>query len=409
MTEPKESIMELINKLLVLAGDERTPEHERKSAEEKAERLMQKHMIEEWEARQAAERSGTRVRTPVCEEWAVNFAESAHEAVNDQWEFDHQVKDMMMYVLEHCNIRVDTSFRYRDGQRIYQIVGFKDDITYAERIWFNVFKTFVTNVNPHWDVAKSLEYNAYVFASAGVSWKDQVLLAEKARDTRIEWPWRFQNDDPDEKNGHPYTRWSYRVGETMDPDNVPWGRSIHKLKRSCKKHCDANSLSYPYAGGSKLRIATRNSFARAYRATIKSRLDEIKKLATESEEHVDAGKFALALVDTRERVDAEFYKVFPEYDPEVRKREREERQRKAQEAYDNLTAAEKARIARDEARERAKWEKRAATARTRYRAIREDPTNRVDHAAWARGTKAAQSVNLRADEEVKKQDRKQLD
>jgi hypothetical protein len=408
MTEPKESIMELINKLLVLAGDERTPEHERKSAEEKAERLMAKHMIDEWEARQAAERSGTRVRTPIVEEWAVNFAASATEAVADQWEFDHQVKDMMMYVLEHCNIRVNTSFRYRDGQRVYQIVGFKDDITYAERIWFNVFKTFVTNVNPHWDVSKSLEINAYNFASAGVSWKDQVLLAEKAKDTRLEWPWRYQNTDPDESDGHPYTRWSYRVGETMDPGNTPWGRSIHKLKRACKKHCETTGAPYPYAGGSKLRIATRNSFARAFRATIRSRLDEIRKLATEAEEHVDTGKFALALVDTRERVDAEFYKVFPEYDPEVRRRKEEQRQAEAQAAWDSLTQAERNKIERDRAREHAKWARRAANARTRYRAIREDPADRVDHAAWARGTKAAQSVNLRADEEVKDQVRKEI-
>jgi hypothetical protein len=50
----------------------------------------------------------------------------------------------------------------------------------------------------------------------------------------------------------------------------------------------------------------------------------------------------------------------------------------------------------------------AATARTRYRAIREDPADRVDHAAWARGTKAAQSVNLRADDEVKDQVRKEI-
>jgi hypothetical protein len=405
MTEPNESVMQLINKLLTLASHEATPEHERKLAEERAEKLMAQHMIDEHEARQSAERSGKRVRTPIVEEWAVNFAESAHEAVDDQWEFDHQVLDMMNYVLDHCNIRVNTNFKYRDGQRVYQIVGFKDDITYAERIWFNVFKTFVTNVNPHWDVNKSLEVNAYVFASAGVSWKDQVLLAEKAKDTRMEWPWRYQDQD---ETADWYTRYEWRVGEAIDPGNVPWGRSIHKLKRACKKHCDNNGLDYPYAGGSKLRIATRNSFARSYRATIKQRLDDIRKLAQEGEEHVDAGKFALALVDTRERVDAEFYNVFPEFDPEVKKRKDAERQARMQAAWDALTPAERAKIRRDQAREDAKWARRAATARTRYRAIREDPTTRMDNAAWARGRQAAQSVNLRADEEVKKQDRREL-
>jgi hypothetical protein len=405
MTEPNESVMTLINKLLNLASHENTPEHEAKRAEERAEKLMAQHMIDEYELREAAKRSGKQANTPVVHEWPVNFAESANEAVADQWEFDHQVLDMMLYTLEHCNVRVNTNFKYKEGQRVYQIVGFKDDITYAERIWFNVFKTFVSNVNPHWDVNKSLEFNAYNFASAGVSWKDQVLLAEKAKDTRLEWPWRFQDTDPDADY---YTRYEWRVGETIDPGNVPWGRSIHKLKRACKKHCDSNGLDYPYAGGSKLRIATRNSFARSYRATIRQRLDDIRKLAQEGEEHVDANKFAIALVDTRERVDAEFYNVFPEFDPEVKRRKDEARMQAAQARWDALSPREQQKILRDRAREDAKWARRSQTARRNYRAVREDPTTRTDNAAWARGRQAAQTVNLRADEEVKKQNRKEI-
>jgi len=41
--------------------------------------------------------------------------------------------------------------------------------------------------------------------------------------------------------------------------------------------------------------------------------------------------------------------------------------------------------------------------------VREDPTNRYDAAAWERGRQAGQSVNLRADEEVKEQVRKEID
>ena len=194
----------------------------------------------------------------------------------------------------------------------------------------------------------------------------------------------------------------------MRPGNVPWGRSIHKLKRACKKYCDANGLDYPYAGGSKLRIATRNSFARSYRATIRQRLDDIRKLAQEGEDHVDAGKYAVALVDTRERVDAAFYNTFPEFDPEVRKKKMEEAEFMRAATWAALSPAEQQKILRDMAREERNYQKRRATTRKRYRAIREDPTTRTDNAAWARGQKAAQSVNLRADDEVKKQDRKEI-
>ena len=405
MTEPNENIMARINKLLLLAADEGASPHERELAEERAEKLMAQHMIDEHEARQAAERGGNRVRTPVTESWSVNFAEQRSEAVNDQWEFDNQVVDMMMYILDHCNVRVNTNWRYREGQRIYQIVGYKDDITYAERIWFNVFKTFVNNVNPQWDINKSIEYNAYVFASAGVSWKNQVLLAEKAKDTRLKWPWRYQDQDQAEMF---YTKLGWKVGEAIDPGNTPWGQSIHKLKRACKKYCDSKDLKYPYAGGTQLRIATRNSFARSYRATIKKRLDDIRKIAQEGEEHVDANKFALALVDTRDRVDAEFYRVFPEFDPEVKRQKDAQRDAERQAKWDALSDAEKAKIVRDRLREEERWRKRQATARVRYRAIREDPTTRYDAAAWSRGQTAAQSVNLRADDEVKEQNRKEI-
>jgi hypothetical protein len=401
MTEANEPIMARINKLLNLASHERTSEAERRAFEEKAERLMAQHMIDEFELRKLAEKMGNNVRKPVSDTWSVSFAESVNNAVRDQWEFDNQILSMMMYILEHCNVRVNSRWKYSEGQRVYQIVGFKDDITYAERIWFNVFKTFVANVNPHWDVDKSIEWNAYTFASAGVSWKNQVLLAEKAKDTRIEWPWRYQDEDPDADF---YSRW--HAGDVFEPNNVPYTKSIHRLKRACKKYSIDNSVPYPYAGGTKLRVATRNSFARSYRATISSRLDEIRKLAQEGAGHVDTGKFALALVDTRQRVDEEFYRVFPEFDPEVRRREQEAETARQQARWDALSDAEKAKIIRDRKREDEKWRKRQATARTRYRAIREDPADRVDHAAWARGQQAAQSVNLRADEEVKEQTRR---
>ena len=64
VTEPNESVMSKINKLLTLAANEGATEHERKRAEETAERLMAQHMIEEHELRKAAERSGKTTITP---------------------------------------------------------------------------------------------------------------------------------------------------------------------------------------------------------------------------------------------------------------------------------------------------------------------------------------------------------
>src|SRR6516225_3454710 len=121
MTEANEPIMARINKLLNLASHERTSEAERRAFEEKAERLMAQHMIDEFELRKLAEKMGNNVRKPVSDTWSVSFAESVNNAVRDQWEFDNQILSMMMYILEHCNVRVNSRWKYSEGQRVYQI------------------------------------------------------------------------------------------------------------------------------------------------------------------------------------------------------------------------------------------------------------------------------------------------
>lgn len=415
-----DSVMSRVMKLLNLANDESATAAERALAEEHAERLMTQHMIDRFEAEQAAKNAGhVGLRKPIKDEWSVPFAEHKAEGVDDHWEFSNQIVDMMNYVLEHCNVRVNKygyKYDYKTKARIFQIVGFQEDIAYAERIWFNVFKTFVSNVNPAWDTNKSLGWNAYTFASAGVPWKQMVLMAEKAGDTRLEWPQRFQNVDPSKPF---YTRYSFQTNQIVERHtdnnnkwNPPLDRSIKKLRKLVKQYCEDNQVSYPYAAGSKLRVATRNSFARSYRSTIQARLTQIREEATmqhAGEATVNADKFALAVKDTRERVDEEFYRLFPEYDPEVQKRKQEERERLIKEDWDALSPEEQKKRLRDQAREQAKWARKAAKARTSYRAIREDPADRYDAAAWSRGKKAAESVNLRADDEVKQPTRKAVE
>jgi hypothetical protein len=426
MTDPvSDSVMSRVMKLLTLAADENATPAERALAEEHTERIMAQHAIDRFEAEQKAKANHTQVRKPVQQTWEVVM--SAYKSENNDYrsdsEFDYQIIDMMKYVLEHCNVRVNDKFDYGFKEmpaefgaprrvtdpfkRVYKIVGYPEDIAYAERIWFNVFKTFVNNVNPQWDLNKSLEYNAYNFASAGVSWKQQVLLAEKAGDLRLEWPWRYQTVDPSKPN---YTTWSYQAGEYIDPGNEPWGKSIHKLKRACKKYCTDQNFEYPYAPGVKLRVASRSAFARSYRSTISMRLREIRRKAQEGAEHVDANKFALALIDTKESVDAEFYRLFPEYDPEVRRKMKEAREFEEACMWASLSEAEKKKVLRDQEREEEMWQRAQERAERNYRRVRvPDSHTRVDNSAWLRGRAAAQSVNLSDNAEVKEETRKGIE
>lgn len=420
MTEPSESVMTRIMKLLNLANDESASPAERALAEEHAERMMAQHMVDRFEAEQKAKQFGTGTRKPVKDEWIIQMSiPKTDEEYASASEFDFQIIGMMQYILEHCNVRVNKNWRHATKsmgeefgvekkatdytKRVYNIVGFSEDIAYAERIWFRVYRMFVSNVNPQWDVDQPIDYNAYNFASAGVSWKQQVLIAENAKDTRLEWPWRYQKDD---KDAPFYTTW--QSGGLIDPGNEPWGRSIHKLKRACKKYCTDNNKTYPYAAGAKLRVATRNSFARSYKAEIVRRMDEIRAKAEQGEGHVDIDKFALAVVDTKQRVDEEFYRLFPEYDPAVQaeKRAREEFMRACEWAA--LTPTQQREVLKQQQEAEDRWIQNAMRARRNYRTIREDPAERYDGAAWERGREAAQKVNLRDDAEVKDENRKSI-
>ena len=422
-----EGIMSKIMKLLERANHPETPAHEAKLAEEMAEKLMSKHMIDRFEAEQRSKARGEMQRRPVQDECEVRMdAHKAPEGVDytSMSEFDSHVITMMQYVLKHCNVKVHPHHKFVKvvvnsgtkherltedrSRRLYTIVGFPEDIAYAERIWFNVFRTFVANVNPQWDPKEALEWNAYNFASAGVSWKQQVLIAEKANDDRIEKPWRYQSED---RKAPFYS--SFQAGALIDPGNEAWGRSIHRLKRACKKYADTKGVAYPYAGGAKLRVASRNSFARSYKATIIDRLDDLRQRAQEGDDHVDSGKFALAIQDTEERVTAEFYRLFPEYDPEVRRKMRESEEFERACAFAALSEDEQAEAIRIEEESRAAsdriWAASSRRARRNYGRVRQDPADNYDAAAWARGRSAAHTVNLRNDGEVHHKERKGIE
>jgi len=411
-----EAAMTKVMRLLALAGDESTSPHERALAEERAERLMAKHMLNRFEAAQRMKKGDTKARKPIMSEWEVIFDDMKSDEHGSSYELQHQLIALMRALMTHCNVRLNDDYKYKDGKRIYQIVGFPEDVMYAERIWFNIFKAFVQNVNPQWDKSKSVGENSYTFASAGLSWPQICLKAEAAGDTRVPWPDRWQCDNP---NAQFYTSNFYREGDMITqktaPDPKKWnfglGKAIPLLRDSAKDFAIDNAKKYSYARGDKLRTASRNSFARSYRSTIEHRLDVIREEATkvhDGEETINADKFALALRDTKEQVDEEFYRLFPEFDPKVRQKMREEREMREQAAWDALSPAEQRKIIRDKEREDAKWARKRQSARRNYGVVREDPANRYDAAAWARGKAAAETVNLRADEEVKQQTRGEL-
>lgn len=385
MTTPnnEQAIMSRIMKLLERAEHPGTPEAEAQACRDKAEAMMAQHQIDRMDLT-PEERSKI-----VCDVWDLNVGGSKG---GYNYEYASQVTSLLLSVLEHCGIRVNRKYEYARTDkgtdfttRRIKVVGFPEDISYAERIWFRVYKEFISNLAPKWDPKVSLGENAYNFVTAGLEWQDMVKLARTAGDDRIPEP--------------EVDQWGKFI-----PGNRPLVKGIALIRDAYKAECAERGVAYAYRKGSQLRVASRNSFAQSFNSTIRHRLDEMREKAAETVS--DKDKFALALVDTKEQVDAEFYRLFPEYDPAVRQRMRETEEFEAACRWAALSPEEQQKVLKEQAAEEARWARRASRARANYGRVRTSNRDKLDHAAWERGRATAQKVNLRDDGEVKDQRRK---
>lgn len=396
MPKTREDAMSQVMKLLSLAADPNTSEHERKLAEEHAERLMLQHTIDRMELK-AEEKSRISQET-----WEVRIGDATQAFQEQHSEYGYSILRLVEDVLRHCHIRihpnyafgkVDGTSRTDFGLRVLTVVGYPEDISYANRIWFNVFKAFVGNVNPTWDDSKHLGENCHNFLSAGFKWG------------KI-WQIAF---DRQPKTGYKLSRSTVII---PDPKTNKYCSS---LKAATKEYL--LSQGKEYISHTQRHEAYRTSFARSYSSTITKRLQEMRRKA--EHEVGDSDRYALALVDTDKQVQAEFYRLYPEYDPAVRKRQQEEEAFKAwckaaelwqsmtpeeqQKAY--LDAAKEAeRIAKEEAAAEKRYQSRKSTANRNFRTVRAPKYSPgFDQSAWARGNDAASKVNLNVHEQVNNQ------
>lgn len=414
--------MSTIMKLLNLAADDSATAAERELAAEQAERLMAKHQIERFEAEQAARASGHKTRTVICDEWELNVGAMGQDR---NYEYSSTISSLMGEVLGYCGARMNFNWDYKRNQepqyhedkfirsatlyhgiRIYKIVGYAEDIAYAERMWFRIYKEFVTNVNPHWlPGPDKLGENCYNYTRAAYKWADIWRLAyryqEAMRDT-MPGPWNYITP-----KGKPR--------EIPDPFSTKYAPM---LKASVKEYCA--SIGIEYVPHTQRHDIYKASFARSYSSTIGQRLRKQRTEASKAHGDdlgVDENQFALARLDTKETVDAEFYRLFPEYDPEVQKRRQEQRDMnawlKAEALWNSLDDAEKLeaikQLIEEEAKAQKELAKQEAKDRRYYNSYRSRAyTNNYDYAAWERGKAVASNVNLRDDTEVKDRDDEEL-
>lgn len=258
-------------KLLALAADENASPSERELAAQNAENLMAQHMIDRMDLKPEEKTKA------IKDSWTINTGDADAE-------FRGAIRQLVVAILRHNNIRFYPKLEWGKDDlghtdydvEIWSIVGFPEDIAYAEAIWFRVFREFVNNVSPKWDRARSLGENAYNFTRAGYKWRAVWYLAYE--------------------NGH----------DIAAPGSVEYIPST--LKREVRKYMDENNLG-EYEAHTQSHKKYRNSFAQSFAGTISRRLSQMR---AEAGKVTDKDRFALALRDTAEYVDEAFDEFFPD-------------------------------------------------------------------------------------------------
>lgn len=326
MTKPdtNESLLNKIQNLLTLAGREDTPPHEAKLAQERAEVMMQKYRIDM--AMLAFNDIGKQREIIV------------HDLQRHREDYAAYLNSMMVNVYRHYECPTSSAWN-----RI-AAVGYEDDLRMASVVWSGVHMDFVSKMMPVWSDSRSFDQNVYLLKESGKSWMDIVLAAPESAQLNRNSGGRLRAS---------YQRWA----KAIDADITPHSRNPKKW---------------------------RAAFVDAYQTRLSQRLFELKMMREDENKSAQDSdsRVSLALQTDSERVLAEFYRLFPDYDPAVQKKRNQE--------FMEREAARRAALTQEERDAEDKYYKRMD------RKMRNRPVRYHDAAGWSAGTKAADSIDLGA-------------
>lgn len=278
-------------------------------------------------------------------------------------EFATEMRSMLSYFAEHRGVKVATK-RFGFGKIVTSMVGFPDDIDFVEMLYTTTMLDFASKITPSWDPRSAgspavFDHNVRAFKEAGYKWVEIAKMANK-------------------HGGNP------RTGMDGSTTDGAW------LKAAYRRECVR--LGVAPTRQTQRHEAFRATFATGYVAMIYTRLRKMR-MDAETASGVISGNLP-AVRDSRERVNEEFYRLYPHMRPatpeELAERkakyeaEQEQERKERQEFLDSLTDAQRALfLAKEERqmdRENAKWDRES---RSRY-----------DENGWTLGQRAAQQVDL---------------
>jgi len=388
--------MEQIRLLLARAEHPTTPPEEASLSLDRANKLMQRHAIDEAILRVTM--TDKEKRKPVVEKWT--WAESYTE-------FGPHLRSMLAKIAEfnRCRAVIQTNAPFG-----VTMVGMKDDVDWCQMLYTNCFLTFITKLEPKWDTSLPIEQNIYNFKVAGKVWHEIWVVMVT---TQFGIPYESIHFAYSQRSGRvpaiPYwgSETMYRdMGAPCEPHSKGYQYLFRAYKREAKRRGDTNVVETQRHG------AYRESFARGFAEQIQYRLHMMEEAARGEVAEVMGA--AVALRDSWEDIEAMFYDEFPNLHPDaVKKRQlevqadtaaRRLREREHREAMlAAMTERQRAEFLEKEQRKLRRDQKSNARYWEDY-----DRRNATDHSGARLGRDAAKSVSLSRSTPVEREDRKEL-
>lgn len=326
----EEKFINRINNLIAKANATTFAE-ERQTYLDKVDELVLKHSIDR--ARLSSNPGEQKPEGVTIEVWSMPYTE-----------FSQQTGELFHVVMTYCSLR----WKYDgwDGHaRRVKVVGFDSDQAQGQMLWAIVYREFAGNLWPHWKSDGTFEDNVYAYVKGGYKWKQ---IALEATENGVEVTW---------------------------PDGGRLKRAYHRACRARGEEPSAHTQRHN---------AFRASYASAFSATVRSRLHEMRSRTKAAQDEETRKEYALAVVSNSKRVDREFYRLFPEYDPEVIAKRRQEQAEEELARREALTQEERD---AEDAKNKKQYEKDLKW----YRDHKDDS---YDVNGWSHGTRVGRNVDL---------------
>lgn len=274
--EASENIMRKIQSLLERAAHPSTPEHERQTSQEMADKLMAKYRLDR---AMLNFKKTDLTREPTHREYGLidlitKESTVSNKDYNEEWGIQSQVNWLRSSIYTHAGCRSTSRFQ------TFTVVGYEEDIFYGDMLWTTIFQDVITKMFPGWRKDVGFDENVFTLKNAGFSWPQvrEMGLANEAAD---------------------------RIG-MLTAENAG-----SKLRTGYKRH--AKKIGYnPPAVQPRNPGLWRRSFVDSYSSQIQNRIRAMAAANAES-----AGKEGeIALIKDADRVRDFFYNLFPDLNPE---------------------------------------------------------------------------------------------